>query len=163
MTIENDRDDLVNEINKLVGIIKEQIDSIKEKDKELEKMRSVDIDKNKDIDRLKADIEGYKERIKELEEIERIRVAKLDFKPASELPQPPADPVPMIWTPASNVFHMFAALRKAIDAHSKRRSPSDRIVFETDPENRYKIVDAFYAAIQSESESEPESKAEANE
>lgn len=111
---------------------------------ELEKMRSVDIGKNKDIERLYADIEGYKERIKELEEIERVRVKENDFRSAADLSVSNL----VLWTHPELAKPMFLQLRKAIDAHDKyikeNRVSSKRIVFEPDDNDKNKIVRIYF-------------------
>lgn len=142
MSIETDKESLEKVINKQADTIKRQKQELATKQAELEKMRSIDISKNKDMELLRSDIEGYKTRATELEELERIRVRKLDFSKASDMK--------MLYTDTSLARPMFLQLRKAIDADEKYRKDhrsilnQKHIVFETDKEDTNKIVKIYF-------------------
>jgi hypothetical protein len=141
-------EDLQNIVTQQAEIIKSQTKEINDKNAEIEKMRHVDIGKSKDLELARADNAGYKQRIKELEDLERIRVGKEDFLKASELPQQ-QQPQPQeqnvstrIWTPVSNCVDLLKGLRPGIDAYNRWKHTNEIIVFETQADDKTKIVSA---------------------
>lgn len=118
-------------------------DTIQKQVQEIQRLNGMLFSKNQDIQMLKADNEGYKQRVKELEELERIRVEKQDFKPASELTSNDG-----LWVKPEDGPAMFLALRRAIER--KRQEVRGRIVFVTDQTDHTRVVNAIYEPAEGE-------------